>query len=119
MRSIAVNMLKYLGYKVIEAGDGQEAIEILRAATQPIDALMLDMYMPKMSGRDTFKQIRKLEIDVPVVVCSGFAVEPGEFTSLINERHGEIEVIQKPYSMEALARVVAKTVEKGRQALVA
>ncbi|MDB6119864.1 MAG: Two-component system, cell cycle sensor histidine kinase and response regulator CckA [Verrucomicrobiaceae bacterium] len=119
VRSIAVNMLKYLGYKVLEACDGQEAIDILRASTTPIDAMMMDVYMPKLSGRDTFKQIRNLGIDIPVVVCSGFAVEADEFTSLIQGRHGTIEVIQKPYSMEALAKIVAKAVDKGHQALVA
>ena len=119
VRSIAVNMLKYLGYKVIEAGDGQEAIDILRSYPTPIDAMMMDVYMPKLSGRDTFKQIRNLGIDIPVVVCSGFAVEADEFTSLIQGRHGKIEVIQKPYSMEALAKIIARAVDKGHHALVA
>ncbi len=119
VRSIAVNMLKYLGYKVIEAGDGEEAIHILRTSDATIDAVMMDVYMPKLSGRDTFKQIRDLGMNIPVVVCSGFAVEATEFTSLIQGRHGTIEVIQKPYSMEALARIIAKAVDKGQHALVA
>jgi len=119
VRSIAVNMLKYLGYNVIEAGDGQEALDILRSTSTPIDTVMMDVYMPKLSGRDTFKQIRNLGIEIPVVVCSGFAVERDEFTSLIQGRHGSIDVIQKPYSMEALAKIIAKAVDKGQHALVA
>ncbi len=119
VRSIAVNMLKYLGYKIIEAGDGQEALDILRTTETPIDAVMMDVYMPKLSGRDTFKQLRELGMTVPVIVCSGFAVEAVEFTSLIQGRQGTIEVIQKPYSMEALARIIAKAVDKGQNALAA
>ena len=119
VRSIAVNMLKYLGYKVIEAGDGEEALEILRTSTTSVDAMLMDMYMPKLSGRDTFKRIRSLGMDIPVVVCSGFDVDADEFTSEIQGHRGTIEIIQKPSSMEALAKVVAQAVEKGRHALVA
>ena len=118
VRSIAVNMLKYLGYKVLEAQDGEEAISILMSDST-IDAVMMDVYMPKLSGRDTYRQMNTLGLDVPVIVCSGFMVEPDEFTSLGQGRHSTVEVIQKPYSMEALAKVVAKAIEKGRNALVA
>jgi len=119
VRSIAVNMLKYLGYNVIEAQDGEEALHILQTSLKPIDAMMMDVYMPKLSGRDTFKQLRALGIDVPVIVCSGFMIEAEEFNALGQGRHGPVEVIQKPYSMESLARVVGKAVATGHQALAA
>ena len=119
VRSIAVNMLKYLGYRVIEAQDGEEALRVLQTSTAPIDAMMMDVYMPKLSGRDTFKQMRALGIEVPVVVCSGFMVERDEFSALSAGRNGPVEVIQKPYSMEALARVINQAVTHGHQALVA
>lgn len=119
VRSIAVNMLKYLGYRVIEAQDGEEALRILQTSTAPIDAMMMDVYMPKLSGRDTFKQMRAQGIDIPVVVCSGFMVERDEFNALGQGRHGPVEIIQKPYSMESLARVIHQAVTQGHQALVA
>lgn len=119
VRSIAVSMLRYLGYRVIEAEDGEEAIHILRTSSLPVDAMLMDVYMPKLSGRDTFKQLRSLGINVPVIVCSGFMVEPDEFNALSQGRHGLVDVIQKPYSMEALASVIGKAVAKGHQALEA
>lgn len=119
VRSIAVNMLRYLGYRVIEAQDGEEALRILQTSTAPIDAMMMDVYMPKLSGRDTFKQMRAMGIDIPVVVCSGFMVERDEFNALSQGRNGPVEVIQKPYSMESLARVIDQAVSKGHHALVA
>lgn len=119
VRSIAVSMLRYLGYRVIEAEDGEEAIHILRTSSLPVDAMLMDVYMPKLSGRDTFKQLRSLGIGVPVIVCSGFMVEPDEFKSLSQGRHGLVDVIQKPYSMEALASVIGKAVARGHQALEA
>ena len=80
---------------------------------------MMDVYMPKLSGRDTFKQIRSLGIDVPVIVCSGFMIDAEEFTSLCTSQQGPVEVIQKPYSMESLARVVRKAIVEGHRALSA
>lgn len=117
VRSIAVSMLRYLGYRVIEAEDGEEAITILKTTSVPIDAMLMDVYMPKISGRDTFKQMRALGIDVPVIVCSGFMVEADEFNALSAGRHGFVDVIQKPYSMETLANVIGKAVSQGHQAL--
>jgi CheY-like chemotaxis protein len=119
VRSIAVSMLRYLGYRVIEAEDGEEAITILRTSSLPIDAMLMDVYMPKLSGRDTFKQLRALGIDIPVIVCSGFMVEAAEFNALSQGRHGLVDVIQKPYSMETLASVIGKAVSKGHQVLAA
>jgi CheY-like chemotaxis protein len=118
VRSIAVNMLKYLGYKVLEAQDGEEAISILMANTS-IDVVMMDVYMPKLSGRETYRQMQTLGLDVPVIVCSGFMVEPDEFIALGQGRNNTVDVIQKPYSMEALAKIVAKAIAKGQSALVA
>jgi two-component system cell cycle sensor histidine kinase/response regulator CckA len=118
VRSIAVNMLKYLGYKVLEAQDGEEAISILMANTS-IDVVMMDVYMPKLSGRETYRQMQTLGLDVPVIVCSGFMVEPDEFIAMGQGRNNTVDVIQKPYSMEALAKIVAKAIAKGQSALVA
>lgn len=119
VRSIAVSMLRYLGYRVIEAEDGEEALTLLRTTSMPVDAVLMDVYMPKLSGRDTFKQLRGLGIQVPVIVCSGFMVEVAEFDALTPGRHAMVDVIQKPYSMETLASVIGKAVSKGHQVLAA
>ncbi len=111
VRSIAAQMLRYLGYKVVEAADGIEAISKLESSDVPFDAVLLDVYMPKLSGRDTYKALRERGLNVPVIVCSGFTVEPDEFTALSsNRRGGVVQVIQKPYSMESLAHVVMRAV---------
>jgi two-component system, cell cycle sensor histidine kinase and response regulator CckA len=110
VRSIAVHMLRYLGYQVLEAADGEEALDIVSQRRGSIDAIMMDVYMPKLSGRDTFKALRQRGHQTPVIVCSGFSVEQDEFASLAEGRRGLVEVIQKPYSMDRLAGAVAKAV---------
>lgn len=119
VRSIAVSMLQYLGYQVIEAANGQEALDKVADAETSFDAILLDIYMPKLSGRDTFKRLRASGCESPVVICSGFMIDPDEFMAISEGNHEPLDVIQKPYSMEALAKVIAKAIAKGQPALAA
>ena len=116
VRSIAVTMLTHLGYTVSQAADGEEALKKVAEAEMPFDAILLDIYMPKLSGRDTFKQLRAEGCTSPVVVCSGFVVDPDEFHALTESGPGPVDIIQKPYSMEALARTIENAVAHGRRA---
>lgn len=111
VRSIAVNMLNFLGYRVLEAGDGQQALDIVLRSGEKIDAMLLDIYMPKLSGRDTFKQLRAAGNDLPVVVCSGFVIDPDEFTILGEGRCPPVDIMLKPYALEALSKAMAKAVK--------
>jgi two-component system, cell cycle sensor histidine kinase and response regulator CckA len=111
VRSIAVNMLNFLGYRVLEAGDGQQALDIVMRSGEKIDAMLLDIYMPKLSGRDTFKQLRAAGNDLPVVVCSGFVIDPDEFTILGEGRCPPVDIMLKPYALEALSKSMAKAVK--------
>ena len=118
VRVIAVTMLKYLGYQVTEASNGEEALEIVAAAESPFDAILLDIYMPKLSGRDTFRRLRADGCESPVVVCSGFVIDPDEFMALCEGGSGPVDIIQKPYSIATLASSVSKAVASGKPALV-
>ncbi|WP_395737904.1 ATP-binding protein [Prosthecobacter sp.] len=112
VRSIATNMLGFLGYRVIEACDGQQALDILLRTKEKVDAVLLDIYMPKLSGRDTFKELRAVGNDVPVVVCSGFVIDPDEFTILSQGRTPPVDIMLKPYSLDGLSKALAKAVQK-------
>ena len=112
VRSIAMNMLGFLGYRVLEACDGQQALDILLRTKEKVDAVLLDIYMPKLSGRDTFKELRAVGNDVPVVVCSGFVIDPDEFTILSQGRTPPVDIMLKPYSLDGLSKALAKAVQK-------
>ena len=114
VRSIAVTMLTHLGYTVSQAADGEEALRKVAGASRPFDAILLDIYMPKLSGRDTFRLLREQGCTSPVVVCSGFVVDPDEFHALTESGPGPADIIQKPYSMESLARTIEQAVAHGR-----
>lgn len=111
VRSIAVNMLTFLGYRVLEASDGQQALDILFRSGERVDVMLLDIYMPKLSGRDTFKQLRAAGHDVPVVVCSGFVIDPDEFVILGEGRNPPVDIMLKPYSLDGLSKSMAKAIK--------
>jgi len=112
VRSIAMNMLGFLGYHVIEACDGQQALDILLRGNERIDAVLLDIYMPKLSGRDTFRELRAVGNDVPVVVCSGFVIDPDEFMILSQGHPPPVDIMLKPYSLDGLSKALAKAVQQ-------
>lgn len=112
VRSIAVNMLNFLGYRVVQASDGQQALEIVLGGREEIDAMLLDIYMPRLSGRETFKQMRAAGCDLPVVICSGFVIDPDEFVVLGEGRTPPVDIMLKPYSLDALGRALAKATGK-------
>lgn len=114
VRAIAVNMLTYLGYRALEAADGQQALDLVFKNGEHVDALMLDIYMPVLSGRDTFQQLRAAGNDVPVVICSGFVMDPDEFVILSQGHPPPAEIMLKPYSLDALAKAMAKAVKPAR-----
>ncbi len=116
VRSIAMNMLGFLGYRVLEACDGQQALDILLRSKEKVDAVLLDIYMPKLSGRDTFKELRAVGNEVPVVVCSGFVIDPDEFTILSQGRTPPVDIMLKPYSLDGLSKALAKAVQKPQAA---
>ncbi|MFO1481964.1 MAG: ATP-binding protein [Verrucomicrobiaceae bacterium] len=112
VRAIAMNMLGFLGYRVLEACDGQQALDIALRSGENIDAILLDIYMPKLSGRDTFKELRAVGNDVPIVVCSGFVIDPDEFVILSQGHPPPVDIMLKPYSLDGLSKALAKAVQK-------
>lgn len=108
VRSIAVNMLTFMGYEVSEAEDGEEALALIETQGHSIDAVMLDIYMPKLSGRDTFRKLRASGNEIPVIVCSGFVVDPDEFVILSQGHPPPVDIMVKPYSINNLQAAVAK-----------
>lgn len=104
VRQITSKMLEMLGYKVMAACDGQEALELLRADPASIRCIILDLNMPRMSGEDTYREIRKLDRSIPVLISSGYAEQD------ILERFSDkqnLGVIQKPYQMALLKSKIA------------
>lgn len=71
VRDMAVKALKTFGYNTLDACDGEAGLDIFKKDHSSIDAVLLDIIMPKMSGTETFKQMLNIDPNVKVIVASG------------------------------------------------
>ena len=82
VRSIARRMLERAGLSVIAAREGIQALEIFGLSPDSFLAVVLDLHMPKMDGRQAFEALRGVRADLPVLFTSGFAEADVAITSL-------------------------------------
>jgi signal transduction histidine kinase len=97
VRDLAHQFLKGAGYKVLEARDGAEALEVAARFSGKIDLLLTDMVMPRMSGKELAKNLCESKPNLKVVVMSGYAefsAGSGEFEKYLS--------LAKPFSMASL-----------------
>ncbi len=104
VRDIGREMLKNLGYEVVTAANGVEALDII-AVRQDINLVILDLTMPQMDGMQCFKALRPLKPELKVIMSSGFNEQ--EVTKQI-EHEGLAGFIQKPYRLADLKAVLAQ-----------
>ncbi|MBN2789344.1 MAG: response regulator [Candidatus Delongbacteria bacterium] len=107
LRELANSMLTQCGYEVLTAKDGVEGLEVYKQEFANITAVMLDMVMPKMNGKDTYIELKKINPDVKVLLASGFTKDDRveEVLSL-----GVKDFIQKPYTIYELSDIISKII---------
>jgi two-component system cell cycle sensor histidine kinase/response regulator CckA len=103
VRGIAAKLLRARGYEVIEACDGEEALELAEQHAGEIDLLISDVIMPGLDGPTMLKKARKFLGDAPVMFISGYA--EAEFSDLLEGETG-ITFLPKPLDIKILAEKV-------------
>jgi len=78
---VGQNMLVRLGYKVVAAGGGSEALNKVKDLGEQIDLVILDLIMPEMDGEKTFQCIREVRPGMPVILSSGYSIKRQSPTS--------------------------------------
>ncbi len=106
---VGERMLGKLGYKVFTARDGKEAIAVFQKYPHKIDAIILDMIMPKMGGGETFDRIKKMKPDIKVLLSSGYSIS-GQATEILNR--GCNGFIQKPFNLQNLSQNLRSILEE-------
>src|SRR6266571_2248206 len=103
VRAVTKQVLERQGYMVLEAADGEAALQLTQRHRGPIHLLLTDVVMPRVSGRELAEQFARLRPDAKVLYASGYTDD-----SVV--RHGILEsgtaYLQKPFSPESLARKV-------------
>jgi len=102
VRGIGREMLQELGFEVVTANNGKEAVETFRK-TPDISLVILDLTMPHMDGEQCFRELRHIKPDVKVLMSSGYNEQ--EVTQKFVGK-GLAGFIQKPYKMSALRKVL-------------
>ena len=105
VRGLVRRMLERMGFTVLTAADGREALELFRANTAQIRLMVLDMTMPHMDGEETFRELRRIRDDLIIILSSGYNEQTA--TSRFAGK-GLAAFIQKPYRFEELRAVVRK-----------
>jgi len=100
-----LEMLQQLGYAATLMRDGEEAAEHYRDHWRGIDLVILDMVMPRLSGKDTFRLLRQINPGAQVLLSSGFSGE-GEAQVLLEE--GAVGFLQKPYFLLELSQALSR-----------
>lgn len=102
IRFILADSLRDIGYQILEAGDGDEALDILTSG-QAIDLIVTDVRMPGgIDGMELTRRSKSLAPGRPVIVCSAHLFESEAFPAN--------EFLSKPYSIAALADVIARLI---------
>ena len=111
IRRVAEAQLKRLGYEVITAVDGVEAVELFRARMDEFRLVLLDLTMPRMDGWATLAALRALRPGIPVILASGF-----DEAQVMQTEHPERPqaFLHKPFSLKGLKAALSDVRSAGR-----
>ncbi len=111
LRSLGEELLSALGYTVMTAEDGQDAVNIFKRHRGEFSLVILDLTMPRMGGEDAFHALREIDPCIPILLSSGFdAHETGQRL----QRAGLSGFVQKPYQLQVLANAVGAAMAAAR-----
>ena len=107
IRELYTEIFQLRGYRVIEAINGEDAVEKFKVYRDEIDLLITDVMMPNKNGRETVEEIRKIKKDVKAIFTSGFDTELNKMLM----RDG-CHYLQKPFLPQQLLHMIAEVLEE-------
>ena len=113
VRTLGARMLERIGFQVLVASDGQEALELYQVRQGEIVLVLLDLTMPYMDGEETFQQLRCFDPQVRVVMTSGYTETEMALRFTGQPRCG---FLQKPYTLEGLTQCLREALGESGEA---
>jgi PAS domain S-box-containing protein len=101
-------ILEFLGYKVIKARTGMEAVDLFREKKEEISLVILDMIMPGMGGGKTYELLREIDPSIKVILSSGYSID-AQAKEIMDM--GCRAFIQKPFDLKYLSRIVREVID--------
>ena len=102
---VSVQMLQRLGYTVLKAIDGKEAVEVYKNNQDKVDLVILDMVMPH-NGGNSFEKLKKINPDLKIILISGYTKD---YAISDLAKHGYVSFLQKPFDAKALSQKIMDT----------
>ena len=103
--------LKRLGYDITACTSSIKALEIFKTNSNKFDLVITDLTMPEITGDKLVEEIKKINPDVPVIICTGFKkTYTKEWVDSINAQ----EFLIKPMKMKDLSKLISKTINSNR-----
>lgn len=109
VRMVTQQILERYGYSVLLASDGEEGVELFRERRNEIDAVVLDMVMPRLNGIECFRIFRTEKPEIPIVIITGIVTSADVELVL---REGAHEVLSKPFSRDGLLTALSNVLPK-------
>ena len=114
VREVAERILQEIGFQTIGAEDGRRALEIMEEVGDSVTAVLLDLSMPRMGGAETFRRLRAVRPDLPILMMSGYT-EQVVAPQFSGSGPGITGFLQKPFLAEDLIAVLRRFAESATQ----
>lgn len=111
VRRFTVRVLEEEGYSVVEAGDGEEALELIRKRPGDFAVVVSDIVMPRLTGVDLLQAIARLRPSLPCLLMSGYAADALTARGIA----APCGVLRKPFPAERLVEEVRRCIESQRE----
>ncbi|MBN1867255.1 response regulator [Candidatus Sumerlaeota bacterium] len=108
VRGLVERILTQAGYKVLCAGDGEEALRMFDTSGEEIDLALLDIVMPNLSGKAVLDHIRNVRPETRILFASGYSTDTVHTDFLLNEG---MRLVQKPYQRDTLLKRIRETLD--------
>jgi two-component system, cell cycle sensor histidine kinase and response regulator CckA len=110
IRSTTRRVLERLGYDVLDATNGKNALDLYQSHQKTIDVVILDLIMPVMDGAEAFAELRKLDPELKILVSSGYVEDDQKLERLMAA--GASGRMSKPYTLEELSEKLSQVLNK-------
>jgi CheY-like chemotaxis protein len=108
VRKFIKQALERSGYEVIEALDGEDAVQQYREKSDAVDLLLFDIIMPKKNGADAYEEIKRIDSGAKVVFVSGYLSDDAKVRAVIDE---DYKLIFKPIKAKELLLTIRNTLD--------
>lgn len=108
VREAAEDILELQGIQVLSAGDGSAGLTLYQEQMEDIDLVLLDLTLPGMSGEETLRELKRMNPDVRVLLCSGYGLN--EVASHLID-NGTVAFLQKPYDGDKLVEALSRQLD--------